>query len=126
MPGAINNNDYIGNSGTYPDSSMYDIATGLGSFNAYSLAQNLTTLGQNATPLVSPTSTTWYFAEGRVGAMFQEFLTLENPNPKQTAQVKGQYLLETGTGPAVIHSVPPQSRVTVSANNDLNIPYTGV
>lgn len=126
VPGAINNNDYIGNSGTYPDSSMYDMATGLGSFNAYNLAQNLTTLGQSAAPLVSPTSKTWYFAEGRVGAMFQEFLTLENPNPKQTAQVKVQYLLETGTGPAIMHTVPPQSRVTVSANYDLGIPYTGV
>jgi hypothetical protein len=124
IPGAINNNDYVGNSGTYPDSSMYDLATGLGSFNAYNLTQNLIALSKNSLAHTSPTSTTWYFAEGRVGANFQEFLTLENPNPTQ-AQVQVQYLLEGGTGPKVVHTVPPQSRATVNVNNDLHIPYTG-
>jgi hypothetical protein len=126
VSGAINNNDYVGNSGTYPDSSMYDLATGLGSFDAYTLSQNLITLGHESLSRTSPTNTTWYFAEGRVGANFQEFLTLENPDPIQTAQVQVQYLLEGGTGPTVVHTVPPQSRTTVSVNNDLHIPYNSV
>lgn len=123
VPGAINNNDYVGTSGTYPDSTMYDLATGLGSFDAYNLTQNLITLGQASSARSSPTNTTWYFAEGRVGANFQEFLTLENPDHMQTAQVQVQYLLEGGTGPKFVHIVPPQSRATVSVNNDLHIPY---
>ena len=123
--GAINNNDYVGNSGTYPDSTMYDMATGLGSFDAYNLTQNLITLSKGSLPRTTATSTTWYFAEGRVGGAFQEFLTLENPDPMQTAQVQVQYLLETGTGPKVTHTVLPQSRATVNVNNDLGYPYAG-
>ncbi len=125
VQGIVNNNDYVGNSGTYPDASSYDLATGLGSFDAYGLSQNLITLGQSVQTRGSPASTKWYFAEGRAGANFQEFLTLENPDPLQTAHVQVQYLLETGTGPALVHNVPPQSRVTVSINNDLKFPYGG-
>ncbi|HET9918444.1 MAG TPA: S53 family peptidase, partial [Ktedonobacteraceae bacterium] len=124
VQGAVNNNDYVGSGTTYPTASMYDLATGLGSFDAYNLAQNLLALGKSATVQTTPTSTTWYFAEGRVGADFQEFLTLENPNA-QAAQVRVQYLLEGGTGPAITHSVPPQSRLTVSVNGDLRVPYNG-
>ncbi|GAC1628105.1 MAG: hypothetical protein NVS4B11_25790 [Ktedonobacteraceae bacterium] len=125
QPGALNNNDYIGNTGTYPDATMYDMSTGLGSFNAYNLTQNLITLSKGSLPRTTATSTTWYFAEGRAGGNFQEFLTLENPDPMQTAQVQVQYLLETGTGPKVTHMVLPQSRATVSVNDDLGYPYAG-
>ena len=124
-PNVLNNNDYVGNSGTYPDASMYDMATGLGSFDAYNLTQNLITLSKGSLPRSTSTNTTWYFAEGRVGGNFQEFLTLENPDPIQTAQVQVQYLLETGTGPKITHTVPPQSRATVSVNDDLGYPYAG-
>ncbi|GAC1434209.1 MAG: hypothetical protein PVS3B3_08670 [Ktedonobacteraceae bacterium] len=123
--GAINNNEYVGNNGTYPDGTMYDMATGLGSFDAYNLTQNLITLSKGSLPRTTATNTTWYFAEGRVGGNFQEFLTLENPDPIQTAQVQVQYLLETGTGPKITHSVRPQSRATVSVNDDLGHPYAG-
>ncbi len=123
--GAINNNDYVGNSGTYPDNTMYDMATGLGSFNAYNLTQNLITLSKTSLPRTTATSTTWYFAEGRVGGNFQEFLTLENPDATQTAQVQVQYLLETGIGPKIVHKVLPQSRATVNVNDDLGHPYAG-
>jgi len=131
VPGYVNNNDYVGNSGTYPDGSAYDLATGLGTYDAFNLSQNLLTLGQAVPHQTAPTSTTWYFAEGRVGGdgagnNFEEYLTLENPDPVQTAQVKVQYLFETGTGPAIMHSVPPQSRYTVSVNADVHIPFTGV
>ena len=123
--GVINNNEYVGNNGTYPDSTMYDMATGLGSFDAYNLTQNLITLSKASLPRTTATSTAWYFAEGRVGGNFQEFLTLENPDPMQTAQVQVQYLLETGIGPKIIHNVLPQSRATISVNDDLGHPYAG-
>src|SRR2546429_6007392 len=115
VSGYVNNNDYVGSSGTYPDGSAYDLATGLGTYDAYNLSQNLVTLGQAVPHQTVPTSTTWNFAEGRAGGdgsgnNFEEYLTLENPDPVQTAQVKVQYLFETGTGPAIMHSVPPQSR----------------
>src|SRR6266699_1029854 len=131
VSGYVNNNDYVGSSGTYPDGSAYDLATGLGSFDAYNLSQNLVTLGLAVPHQTAPTSTTWYFAEGRVGGdgsgnNFEEYLTLENPDPIQAAQVKVQYLFETGTGPAIMHSVSPQSRYTVSVNADVHIPFTGV
>src|SRR5436305_6267405 len=126
VPGGINNNDYVGNSGTYPDATAYDLATGLGSFDAYNLSQNLNLLGQALPQSNVPTSTKWYFAEGRAGGFFQEFLTLENPNPVQTAQVQVQYLFEGATGPAITHNVKPQSRYTVNVNGDLRFPYNGV
>lgn len=125
VSGAVNNNDYVGNSGAYPDTSAYDLATGLGSFDAYNLSQNLTLLSQSTPQQSVPTSTTWYFAEGRAGGYFQEYLTLENPDPIQTAQVKVQYLFEGATGPAIVHNVLPQSRYTVNVNRDLNFSYTG-
>src|SRR6266581_6416724 len=69
--------------------------------------------------------TTWYFAEGYVGRNFQEFLTLENPDTKQAAQVQVKYLFATGVGPVIVHAVPPQSRATVSVNDELHNPSTG-
>ena len=125
VTGAINNNDYLGTGGTYPDTTAYDLATGLGSYDASNLAQNLVTLGQAVPHQSVPTNTTWYFAEGRVGQGFQEYLTLENPDSIQTAQVKVQYLFEGSTGPAIMHNVLPQSRYTVNVNADLRIPFNG-
>ena len=126
VQGAINNNDYVGTGNTYPTASTYDLATGLGSFDAFNLSQNLNLLGQTVSNTNVPTSTIWYFAEGRAGGDFQEFLTLENPDPIQTAQVQVQYLFEGATGPAITHDVPPQSRYTVNVNGDLRFPYNGV
>ena len=128
VSGYVNNNDYVGNSGTYPDGSAYDLATGLGTYDAYNLSQNLLTLGLAVPHQSAPTSTTWYFAEGRVGLDksgndFEEYLTLQNPDPVQTAQVKVQYLFENGTGLVVMHNVLPQSRYTVSVNADVHIPF---
>lgn len=125
VQGGVNNNDYVGEGGAYPDTSTYDLTTGLGSFDAYKLSQNLNILGQGAPQQNVATSTIWYFAEGRVGSDFQEFLTLENPDPIQTAQVRVQYLFEGRTGPAIMHNVSPQSRYTVNVNQDLHIAYGG-
>ena len=128
VSGYVNNNDYVGNSGTYPDGSAYDLATGLGTYDAYNLSQNLLTLGLAVPHQSAPTSTAWYFAEGRVGLDssgndFEEYLTLQNPDPVQTAQVKVQYLFENGTGLVIMHNVLPQSRYTVSVNADVHIPF---
>jgi kumamolisin len=125
VQGGINNNDYVGNGGAYPDANTYDLATGLGSFDAYKLSQNLNVLSQGAPQQHVATSTIWYFAEGRAGADFQEFLTLENPDPIQTAHVRVQYLFQGHTGPTILHNVPPQSRYTVNVNADLHIAYGG-
>src|SRR5437763_2542550 len=59
VQGAANNNDYVGNTGAYPASSGYDLATGLGSFDAYNLAQNLITLSQGVVHSSVSTNTTW-------------------------------------------------------------------
>jgi len=125
VPGGANNNDYIGNNGAYPDASMYDLATGLGSCSASNLAQSLITLSLGAPTRTTATSKTWYFAEGYTGGNFQEFLTLENPDTKQAAQVQVKYLFSTGQGPAIVHTVPPQSRATVNVNDELHISYSG-
>src|SRR6266704_1993303 len=125
VAGGANNNDYVGNSGTYPDASMYDLATGLGSFSALSLTQNLVTLSLGAQTRTTATNTMWYFAEGYVGGSFSEFLTLENPDTKQTAQVQVKYLFTGNTSQTFTHTVPPQSRVTIGVNDDLHTPANG-
>lgn len=125
IQGGVNNNDYAGDGGAYPDTSTYDLATGLGSFDAYKLSQNLNILSQGAPQQHVATSTVWYFAEGRVGGDFQEFLTLGNPDPIQVAQVRVQYLFQGYTGPTIMHNVSPQSRYTINVNGDLHIAYGG-
>ncbi len=125
VAGGVNNNDYVGSGGTYPDASMYDLTTGLGSFSALSLTQNLITLSLGAQTRTTATNTTWYFAEGYVGGSFSEFLTLENPDTKQTAQVQVKYLFTGNTSQTFTHTVPPQSRVTIGVNDDLHTPANG-
>ncbi len=120
------NNDYINkNNGSYPATVGYDMATGLGSYNALVLASNLVSLAQTATgPRSSPANTTWYFAEGSVGGSFQEWLTLQNPSATQDASVNITYLFQSRAAVTVPHKVPVSSRVTVNVNQDLNIPNT--
>ncbi len=122
VQGAVNNNDYVGNSGSYPTASIYDLATGLGSFQAANLTQSLLTLSLGGLTRTTATSKTWYFAEGYVGGSFQEYLTLANPDTRLAAQVQVQYLYATGTGPTFVHSVPPQSRSTIDVNVELHNP----
>ena len=125
VQGAVNNNDYVGSKGTYPDTSSYDLATGLGSFSALSLTQDLLKLSLGGLTRTTAVNMTWYFAEGYVGGSFQEFLTLENPDTHNAARVQVQYLFSGGTGPSFVHSVPPQSRSTINVNQELNSPYAG-
>lgn len=114
-------NDYNHlNSNTYPAMQNYDLATGLGSYNAFALATHLVALaGQKQR--VSPAASTWYFAEGSVGGGFQEYLTLQNPSSNQDAQVAISYLFQTHPSITITHIVNRSSRATFSANNDLGI-----
>jgi len=101
----------------------YDMVTGLGSYNALSLASDLELLAKNQTNgRLSPASNTWYFAEGSVGGSFSEFITLLNPSPTQTATVSITYLFQNKPAVTVQHVVNPSTRYTVGAGADLNVP----
>src|SRR6266571_181726 len=72
-----------------------------------------------------PVNKTWYFAEGRVGGGFKEFLTFDNPDPGHSCPVNIQYLYTPDGGSAATKTVPvtvpPASRLTEPVNNDLSI-----
>ena len=186
-PGTSYTNDFhdiqFGNNSTngegnddYPATANYDMATGLGSYNALNLASDLETLAalQNPpptptpspvatpspTPSASPSATvspsatasacssptptptpspcpssspsptpggapvarTWYFAEGKVGGGFTEYLTFENPDNVNDCVVNIQYLLGVGNPVNTSVIVPHASRFTESVNSDLNTP----
>jgi len=70
---------------------------------------------------IGPTSPTWYFAEGKVGQGFTEFLTIQNPDPVNTCSVSIQYLLSTSTTTPIARTVAPNTRWTESVNGDLNV-----
>ena len=87
------------------------------------------TVNGTPTPLQpGPTNKTWYFAEGRVGARFKEFLSLENPTTT-TCEVSLAYLAQPDSGVAfsknVAVSVPANTRVEEMVNTDLGLPNTG-
>ena len=114
------NNDYNAlQGGKYPATTGFDMATGLGSFNAANLAYQIVALSHSATGLrAAPASMTWYFAEGSVGGNFQEYLTLQNPDTTQTAHVTVQYLEETSPPQTVTgtYTVLPSSRFTIDVD----------
>ena len=72
----------------------------------------------------APVSGVWYFAEGRVGASFKEYLTIDNPDPNNNCPVSVQYLPETGNAVTKSFTVGRASRWTESVNTDMSIPYT--
>lgn len=107
----------------YSSGFGYDMASGLGSYIALPLANDLEKLAQNITSTrVAPASTTWYFAEGSVGGSFQEYITLLNPSPTQVAVVNLTYLFQNRPAITVQHFVSPGTRSTADVNNDLHIP----
>jgi kumamolisin len=115
------NNNLYGNP-QYPATSGYDMATGLGSYNAANLAADLEQINASATgPRTAPANTTWYFAEGSVGGSFSEFLTVLNPSPTQDANVTVTYLFENKAPQIVTHVAPHSVRTTISANTDLGV-----
>lgn len=128
------NNDFndiiVGNSsafndGKYPATPGYDMTTGLGSYNAQNLVNDLEASAANVTKArTAPAATTWYFAEGSVGNSFQEYLTLLNNSTTQTAHVTTTYLFENKPSITRQHTVAASTRATVSVNNDLNVTIT--
>ena len=82
---------------------------------------------------IGPTSLQWYFAEGKVGQGFTQFLTIQNPdpNPAHACQVRLQYLLSSSTPSPKLLTIAPNTRFTELVNADLNQPanapaYQGV
>ena len=69
-----------------------------------------------------PVSKTWYFAEGKVGAGFTEYLTIENPDTVNDCTVTIQYLLGGNNPVSESVDVVHASRFTESVNTDLNTP----
>jgi endoglucanase len=67
-----------------------------------------------------PTASTWYFAEGRVGAGFREFITLDNPDPGNSCIINLQFLEEGGTQVMRQYTVNPSTRKTIDVGAELN------
>ncbi|WP_244422142.1 S53 family peptidase [Ktedonobacter racemifer] len=99
------NNDTIDSTGKYPATPNYDMTTGLGSFNAWNLGQDLAKLAVSQNPRSTPAATKWYFAEGSVGGSFQEYLTILNSSA-QNATVQVQYLRIRQPGRCLTRSRP--------------------
>ncbi len=72
-----------------------------------------------------PTAKTWYFAEGRVGGGFSEFITLSNPDGANQCLVNIQYLLRSGSTVTKQVTIPPASRWTESVSGDLGASVNG-
>lgn len=75
-----------------------------------------------------PVNKTWYFAEGRVGKGFRQYLTIENPSSAVcAANVQYSYTPDGSqpTNKTVSIAVNPYSRLTQSVNNDLGYKDTG-
>ncbi len=102
----------------YTATSGYDMATGIGSANAYGFALAANTL---ATARTVPASTLWYFAEGHLGNGFQEYLTLENANASVAAHVTINYLLRGQNGTTQRLTLNPSTRTTVNVNQVLHV-----
>ncbi len=118
-------NNNINGGTTYTAGTGYDMATGLGSYNAANLANDLISLAATSTGARNvPANTIWYFAEGAVGGSFQEYLTVLNPSPTQPATVKVQYLFEGQPEQIITHTAPANARSTINVNTDLGVSPT--
>lgn len=120
------NNDGMNDGGTtYPATANYDMASGLGSYNAWNLANDLEKLANAKNGARgAPAATTWYFAEGSVGGSFTEYLTILNPSTN-AANVTVQYLFQNSAAVSKPYSVPASSRFTINVNNELGIAPSG-
>jgi hypothetical protein len=62
----------------------------------------------------------FYFAEGYTGGQFGEWVTIQNPDPANTARITVTYLPGTGGTPTIkIYFVAAHSRFTIFANGDM-------
>ena len=78
-----------------------------------------------ATP-PGPVNKSWYFAEGRIGKGFRQYLTIGNPDPQNACSVNIQYLYTldgsaTSQSKTVTATIPAASRDTQSVNLDVGI-----
>ncbi len=69
-------------------------------------------VGGDAAPGVTAPSTSWHFAEGCTGALFDTFLLIANPNERR-ADVDVRYFLVDGTEIRKSYRVDPASRFNV-------------
>ncbi len=60
----------------------------------------------------------WYFAEGYTGTDFENWLTIENPNPADAHLQITYYTRDAGALPVRNHTVPANSRYTIYVNQD--------
>ena len=90
-------------------------------------ADTLVQLTRSQLPAGAPTSTTWYFDAGSVGNSFQEYLTIQNPDPSAAANVTITYLIQTNppTTRAIQHTVSAGTRQTIDVDKDLGTSSTG-
>ena len=72
-------------------------------------------------PPPGPVHPTWYFAEGKVGQGFTEYLTIQNPDPVNTCNITIQYLLSSSTLNPIPLTIQPDTRWTEGVNNDLGV-----
>ncbi|MFL5666349.1 MAG: protease pro-enzyme activation domain-containing protein, partial [Ktedonobacteraceae bacterium] len=121
------NNDYNNlHGGLYPVTTAYDMATGLGSFNAANLAADLVNLALSASgKRAAPAASTWYFAEGYIGNNFEELFTIQNPDPVNTSNFSITYVFPSGPSIVKTHSIAASSRTTISVNTDLGVTIVG-
>jgi hypothetical protein len=94
-------------------------------------ASRLVQLTRSQLPSGTPTSPTWYFDGGSVGGGFQEYLTMQNPDPSVASNVMVTYFLQANppTNPThvrkVTHTIPAATRQTFDVNADLGTTTTG-
>lgn len=101
---------------------QYNMCSGMGSYIASGLATTLVSLAHSASGTrSSPANSTWYFAEGSVGGGFTEYLTMQNPDPAQTAMVNVTYLFQSQPSRTISRSIPASTRATINVNQDLGI-----
>ncbi len=76
----------------------------------------------------TPVNDNWYFGEGRVGNGFNEYLTLDNPDPAHACAVNVKYLYTPDGGSAQTKTIAitanPSTRATRYVNGDLGFPVT--
>ena len=65
--------------------------------------------------------TSWFFAEGYTGPLFEQYLLLGNPGTA-AVPVRVVYLLPAGPTPPVTYVVAPRSRLTVRVNDETPAP----
>jgi hypothetical protein len=79
-------------------------------------------------PVSGPVSKVWYFAEGRTGAGFDEFLTLGNPT-SSNCQVTISYMTQPDSGPGTTKTISlavnAATRVTRWVDSDLGTTRAG-